>query len=168
MTGGSLHSALLLLEFAERWRLGQRENDQFLAGRRADIVMQTDWFDAGNIRDECFKHRPRRFDQLGSHLFEQVASLVGRQRLNEMLLGRGENTFQANDEQVIDEVGTDMFRTATHEFLLETRHPFTDGRLNFAECFHGRLERVPRLLLSAAQFRREFAKRDSLLRRIEE
>ena len=52
--------------------------------------------------------------------FEQVPALLGRQRLDQVLLGRGQDALEADDEQVADQVGVDVLGPAAHVFLLES------------------------------------------------
>ena len=63
---------------------------------------------AGDLLDHCLHEWPRRFDQMGPHLFEQVPPLLGRERLDQMLLGRGQNALEADDQQIADQVGADV------------------------------------------------------------
>ena len=54
-------------------RLGQSEQYNFFAGDGADVMMETQHLDAGDLLDECFHDRPCRFDELVSYLFEQLS-----------------------------------------------------------------------------------------------
>ena len=99
-------------------------------------MVQAQRLDAGDLLDHRFHERPGRFDEMGPHLFEQVPPLVRRERLDELLFGRGEDAFQADHEQVADQVGVDVLGSPAHVFLLETADPFADGRLDFSLRFH--------------------------------
>ena len=72
--------ALISPGFAEKRRLGQGEEHDFFASYGADVVMQAQHLDAGGLLDHRFHDRPRRFDEMGPDLFEQVPPLLGRQR----------------------------------------------------------------------------------------
>src|SRR4051812_265780 len=52
------YDALPFLGLAEAWRLGQGEKDQLLAGRRADVVVQAQHLDAGDLPDHRLHERP--------------------------------------------------------------------------------------------------------------
>ena len=47
------------------------------------------YLDAGGLLDHRFQDRPGRFDQMSPHLFQQVSTLIGRKRLDQLLFGRG-------------------------------------------------------------------------------
>ena len=66
------------------------------------------------------------------------------QRLDQMLLGRGQDALQADHEEIIDQVGANVLGPASHIFLLEARDPFADGGFDFALGFHVDLEGDPR------------------------
>jgi hypothetical protein len=44
--------------------------------------------------------RPRRFDKVGAYLLEQIPPLLGRQRLDQLLFGGGQDAFEADHEQI--------------------------------------------------------------------
>jgi len=54
-----------------------REENDFLAGDGADVMVQAQYRYAGDLLDHCLHDRTRRFDQMSPHLLEQVASLLG-------------------------------------------------------------------------------------------
>ena len=53
--------------------LGQGEEHDLFAGDRADVMVQTYDFGAGDLLDHGLHDRPGRFDQMRPHLFEQVS-----------------------------------------------------------------------------------------------
>ena len=122
---------------------GQGEEHDLFAGHGADVVVQAQHLDAGDLLDHRFQDRPRRFDQLGPDFFEQVPPLLGRQRLDQLLFGRGQDALEADHEKVADQVGVNVLGPPAHVFLFKARHPFADGGFDFSLCFHGDLERVP-------------------------
>ena len=101
--------------------------------------MEAQNLDAGDVLD----HRPhdwaRRFDQLRPDLLEQIPSSLWRERLGQLLFGRGEHTLEADDEEIADQMGVNVFWTSTHVFLLEVTHPFTDSAFDFTLRFHSAL-----------------------------
>ena len=88
------------------------------------------------------RSRPRRFDQLGPDLFEQVPPLLGRERLDQLLFGRGQDALEADHEQITDQVGVDVLGAAAHVILFEVAHPFANGGFDFALGFHATLRRA--------------------------
>jgi hypothetical protein len=121
---------------AEQWGPVQSENDDFFAGRGADVVMKADDLDAGNILNHDFHERPSDFDQMGPHLFEKFAPLFARQRFDHVLFGGGEDALEPHDEQIFDQVSMDVLGAAPHVFLFKARHSFTNGGFNFTDSFH--------------------------------
>ena len=72
----SAASHLYFLAVSRRLRrLGEREEHDLFAGDGADVVVQAQHLDAGDFLDHRFHHRPRRFDRVRPHLFEQVSAL---------------------------------------------------------------------------------------------
>ena len=128
--------ALLLFELPEQRRLGQRKHHNFFARERADVMVQANRLDSSDILDERFQHRPGRFDQLDAHLFEQVSALPGRKCLDEMLFCRGQNTVEADHQQVAEQVSMNVFWTTAHVLLLESRYPFANSGFDFSLGFH--------------------------------
>ena len=82
-----------------------------------------------------FQERPRRFDQMSPHLFEQVSALLGRQRLDQLLFGRRQDALEADHEKVTDQVGVDVLGPAAHVFLLEATSSLRRWRLRFLPAF---------------------------------
>src|SRR5690242_9831618 len=74
---------------------------------------------------------------MGAHLLEQVSPLLGRQRLDQLLLGRGQDALEADDEEFADQVGVDLLGTPAHVFLLEIAHPLADGGFDLSLRLHG-------------------------------
>ena len=60
--------------------------------------------DAGDLLDHRLQERPRRLDQMGPHLLEQVPPLLGRERLDQMLFGGGQHALEADHEEITDQV----------------------------------------------------------------
>ena len=98
----------LLPCFAKERRLGQREYHDFFAGDRADVVMQAHHLDAGHILDHGFHDRPRRFDEVDSHLLEQVSSLLGWKRCDQLLFCHGQDAFESDDEKIADQISVNI------------------------------------------------------------
>ena len=84
----------LLLRLAANGRLGQGEDNERLSGHGADVVVQAQDPGAGGLLDHRFHDRPRRFDQMGPDLLEQVPSLLGRERLDQLLFGRRQDALE--------------------------------------------------------------------------
>ena len=90
----------------------------------------------------CFHERPRGLEQMGPYLLEQVSPLFGRQRLDQVLFGGGQDALEANHDKIIDQVRVDIFGPAAHVLLLEAAHPLADGGFDFPQRFHDVLQPV--------------------------
>ena len=104
----------------------------FFAGDGADVVVQTQHLDAGDFLDHSFHDRARGFQQLNSHLFDEIPAFVGLERLDQMLLGRGQNSFESDHNEITDQVGMDSLGAAAHVFLFKVAHALGDGCLDFS------------------------------------
>jgi hypothetical protein len=133
----------LLRPLAHVRRIGQRKKHDFLAGDGADVVVHTHDPDPGDVQDDCLQKRPRGFKKVSAHLFKEVSSLLGRQRLDQVLFGRGQDALEADKENFVDQMRADVFGAPADVFLRKPTDPFTDGRFNFPLRFHGGLESVP-------------------------
>lgn len=70
------------------------------------------------IRDVLYHRlhgRPRYLDQMGSHLFEQASAFLGSQHLDQVLLGRGQNPLEPDEER-------HAHRNSTFDFALSIHH----------------------------------------------
>jgi hypothetical protein len=128
--------SLFLLCFAEERRLGQSEEQDFFAGYCADVVVQAQHLGAGDLLHHRFHDRPRRFDQMGPDLFEQVPPLVRRQRLDQVLFGCGEHALKANHEEILEQVGLNVLGSPAHVILFEATDPRADGGFDFSLALH--------------------------------
>ncbi len=66
---------LFLLRVAENWRLGKGKENNLLAGYGADVMVQAQDLDAGDLLDHRFHDRTGRFDQMGPHLLSTGPAL---------------------------------------------------------------------------------------------
>ena len=69
--------------------------------------MQAHHLDVGNVLDQ--RRIGRRFRELEPHLFEQLPSLVGLERHDQGLFGCGQHALEANDDEVGNEEGVNIF-----------------------------------------------------------
>jgi hypothetical protein len=115
-------------------RRGQRKDHHLFAGRRTDIVVQAQGFDTRDVVNKRFQGTARGLDKLCPHLLEQIPAFFSGQRADEMLLGRGEHSLQAHDEQIADQVRSNVLGPAAHVLLLEARNPIADRGFDFALC----------------------------------
>ena len=129
----------LSLRVATKGRLGQRKEHHFFAGCRADVVVQAHDGDARDLLNHFFHDRPGRFDQVHSHLLEQIPSLVGGERSDKLLLGCRQDAFEAYDDKITYQIGVDVFWATAHVLLFEARDPGADGRFDFSLSLHSRL-----------------------------
>jgi hypothetical protein len=106
-------------------------------------VVHAQHLDTGDFPDHRFHERPGGFEQMGPYLLEQISPLVGRERLDQMLFGRGQDALEPDHDNIVDQVRADILGSPAHVFLLEPTHPLADSGLDFPLCFHSDLESVP-------------------------
>jgi hypothetical protein len=129
--------SLLFFPRLAEWRgLSQGEQHHLFSRHRADVVVQTHHFDAGDVLHHRLHHRPCSLDQMGAHLLEQVPAFLGWERLDQVLLGGSQNALETNDNQVADQVGMNVLGTSAHVLLLEVAHPLRNGTFDFALSLH--------------------------------
>ena len=75
-------------------------------------------------------------DQVASHLLEQVPALFRLKCLDQMLLGRGQNALEPDDDQIINQMGANVLGPAAHVLLLEAAHALGNGTFDFALSLH--------------------------------
>ena len=145
----------LLRRLAYVRHFGQGEEHDLFACDSADVVVHTHNCDAGDFQDHCFHERSRGFDKMCTHLFKEVSSLLGGQRLDQVLFGRGQDALEADKENFVDQMRADVLRAPAHVFLRKSTDPFTDGGFDFALRSHGGLESAPS---PVGELRTRFAK----------
>ena len=64
--------------------------------------------DPGDFLHHGFQGLPRRFHQLRPYLFEQFSALVGLERFDQLLFGRGQDAEEAHHEKIANDVGVDI------------------------------------------------------------
>ena len=64
--------------------------------------------------------------------FDEIPPLLGLERLDQMLFGRGQNPLEPDHEQIADQVGVDVLGAAAHVLLLKAAHALADGGFNFS------------------------------------
>ena len=105
-------ATLLPVRLAISGRLFERKNDDFFPRAGTDIVVQASRLNAGDIVNHPLQSWTRRLDELGPNLFQQVPTSVRWKCCHQMLLGRGQDTLQANHQQIANQMGTDVLRSA--------------------------------------------------------
>jgi hypothetical protein len=139
---GADSEAGLFLCITEVGRGRQSKDHNLFAGCRADVVVQAHHFDAGDLLDHRFHYGPRRFDQVGADLFQEVSPLLGRERFDQLLFGHSQDPFEANNDQIADHVSVDVFWASAHVILFEAGDSFTDGCFHLSLCLHAILRYV--------------------------
>ncbi len=76
-------------------------------------------------------------------LFDQVSSLLGWERLDQLLFGSGQNALEADHEQIAGQMGVNVLRPPAHILLLEATDAFADSGFDFTLGFHSNIERIP-------------------------
>ena len=127
---------LFPLGLTEIRRFGQGEENDLLAGEGADVMVQAPHLDAGDLLDHRFQDRPRRFDQVGPYLLEQVSAFLGWERLYQVLFRGRQNALKADHEEIIEQVGVNALGTPAHVVPLKATNSFTNGGFEFSPCFH--------------------------------
>ena len=79
---------------------------------------------------------------MGPHLLQQVPPLLGGKRLDQVLLGCGQNALKTHDEEIAEQVGANILGSPAHVILLETADSFTNGGFDLSVGFHGNFRRV--------------------------
>lgn len=88
--------------FSDVGRLGEGEENDFLAGDGAEVVVHRHDLDVGDPLDHRLNKWTGGFDQMGPDLLQQVAALFGGKRLSQLLLGPGQDSLNANDEKIAE------------------------------------------------------------------
>jgi hypothetical protein len=84
--------------------------------------MQTQHFNACDSLHHRLHGRPRYLDQMRPYLLEQVSALFGLKRLYQVLFRRSQNTFEPDDNQIINQVSANVLGSPTHVFLFKAAH----------------------------------------------
>src|ERR1043165_141385 len=53
-----------------------------------------------------------------------------------MLFGRGQNPFKSHQQEIVNEMGVDVFGPPAHVFLFEARHALADGGFDLSKSLH--------------------------------
>ena len=99
-------------------------------------MVQAQYFDARDRLHHRFHDRPRRLDQMGANLLEQISASFGREHFDQLLLGIGQDALKADQHTVANQVRMNVLRPAAHVLLLEARDPITNGGFDFSLGFH--------------------------------
>jgi hypothetical protein len=132
----SKFSSLSFLRLADWRQLSQGEQHDLFAGQCADVVVQTQHFDSGDFLYHGLHGWPRSFHQMTPHLLEQIPSFIRRQCFDQVLLGRGQNTFEPANDEIIDRVNEYILGPTAHVFLLKAAHALRNGALDFTLSVH--------------------------------
>lgn len=91
--------------------MGEGEENDLLASYGADVVVHGHDLDAGDLLDHRLHNWPGRFNQMAPYLLHQVPPLFGGKRLDQVLLGCGQNALETHDEEIPEQVGMDVLGT---------------------------------------------------------
>jgi hypothetical protein len=67
---------------------------------------------------------------LGPELLEKVSPILCRKRFDQVLLGRGQNAGEPDDEKIADQVRVHVLWPAAHVFLVKAADACTNGRFD--------------------------------------
>ena len=118
-------------------RPGEGKKDYLFASYRADVVVHTHDVDTRGLLYHRLHDWTGRFDQMGPHLFQQVPAFFGRKRLDQVLLGGGQDALKTHDDEITEKVGADVLGATAHVILLEAADPLANGRFDLSVGFHG-------------------------------
>ena len=74
---------------------------------------------------------------MGPYLLQQVQPLFGGKRLDQVLLGCGQNALETHDEEIAQQVSVNVFGPPAHVILPEATDSLADGSFDLSPCFHG-------------------------------
>lgn len=107
--GLSHHGILIVISALPKTRqVNQSEDDNFLSGHGADVMVHTQHSDTRNLVDERFQHRASQFHQLLTCLLDQITAFLWRQSFAELSLGECQRALNANNQEIFDEVGVNL------------------------------------------------------------
>ena len=134
--GSSRSEVLLFLGIAEEGRFGQGEEDNLLASHGADIVVETQHYNASDLLDHDDQGRPCQLDQLRTDRLSRSLPLLSWQCLDQLLFSSSQNAPEADNEEITDQVGVNFLGASAHEFLFKATDAFANGGLDFSQCLH--------------------------------
>lgn len=112
----------------------QGEQDDPLAGDRADVRMQAFHLVPGDGLDSGFEQRPALFEQGDANLFDQLTATGHLSGSGELMLGLGENPLQAHKHHIVDDEGLGLKGTAPHVILFKFYDGLTDLGFDLPLC----------------------------------
>jgi hypothetical protein len=118
-------------------RPGEGEENHLLTGDGADVMVHGHNLDAGDLRDHRLQDWTGRFNQMAPYLLQQVSPLFGGKRLDQVLLGRGQDPLKADDEEIAEQVGVDVLGATAHVILLEAADSFANAGFDLSLGSHG-------------------------------
>ncbi len=134
--------SLSLFAFATDRRLGKGEKHDLFTCYGAYVMVQANHFDPHDALNHFLQGRSSRLHQLRPHLLYQSPAGLRMERLDELLLGRGHDAAEANDQKITNEVRLDGLGATANVFLFKAAHSFANSGFDFALCFHNGLECV--------------------------
>jgi hypothetical protein len=74
---------------------------------------------------------------MGPYLLQQVPPLFGRERLDQVLLGGGQNALEMHNEEISQQMGVEVLGASAHVNLLEATNPLADAGFDLSLGSHG-------------------------------
>ena len=98
--------------------------------------MQTDHFDAKNLKNEIVQKGSGVFDQLHSNPFDQVPALGSILDFEQLLILGGQHPTKANHQHIFNQPSSYRKGTASHYLFFESDEGMPHLRFQFAFGFH--------------------------------
>jgi hypothetical protein len=124
-------------------RRDQREEDDPLAGERADVGMQADHLDPGDLFHRLFQQRATPLQKGGPDTLDQFPAVPLVRGFGEHQLGLSEHVLEPDEDDVVEQVGLGLQGATAHVLLLELDDRLADLglQLPFGLFRHGCSER---------------------------
>jgi len=81
-------------------------------------------------------YRSHTHTQFHNSVSDSTRPFPGRKRFDQALLGRGQNTLESDDNQIVGQMCASVFRSAAHVFLLEAAPALRSDAIGFALSIH--------------------------------
>ena len=105
------------------------ENDNPFSDLSVNVGVERGYRPAGDVAHLLAELVPALSDEILTEPFHHLDSILG---LGELAFRRGQDAFEANENNVADDEGPHIVRAAAHEFLLELDDSVANRAFHFA------------------------------------